>query len=186
MKRTTMNMATNQYMMFVLSLITPFLAGCGGGGNSSSNAPVIPTPTVLTASAVASNGLTGTMSQSATTVSVGGNVQYKLTLTNTTDQAVVLHTTYHANQPPGVPVGLEVKDPTGNLIYPSNSIGGDGGGPDRTVDVTLQPGQAISETIPVNGFTTKGLYTARAGFLTGSGPTSIITADVGPLTVLTQ
>ncbi len=169
-----------------LALVIPFLVGCGGGGSNSVTAPVIPTPTVLTASAVAANGLTGMMSQAAATVSVGGSIQYTLTLTNTTTQVVVLQTTYRANQPPSVPVGLEVKDPTGNLIYPSNSIGGDGGGPSRTIDVTLQPGQAMSDTVQVSGFKTKGLYTARAGFLTGSGPTSIITADAGPLTVLAQ
>jgi len=167
-------------------LVIPFLAGCGGGGGSVT-APVIPTPTVLTASAVAANGLTGTLSQSAVTVPVGGSVQYTFVLTNTTSKSVVLHIPYYGEQPPSVSAILQVKDPAGNLVYRDPPPNVAVGGPFRDEDVTLQAGQTMSETVQVNDFKAKGLYTATASFFTGTDTqTGNITANPSALTVLAQ
>lgn len=181
------NKAVKCCKLTVLSPVILLIAGCGGGGNSVVT-PAIPIPTNLTASAVASNGLTGTLSQPAGTVSTSGSLQYTLTLTNTTSQPVVIRTFSVAGQAPMIQVGLEVKDPMGSLIYPGPNVSGNGDeiGPIKEVDATLQPGQAMSHTVQVSGFKAKGLYTASAGFVAGAGSASGITADAGPLTVLAQ
>ena len=54
------------------------------------------------------------------------------------------------------------------------------------VDVTLQPGQALSQVVPVTGFKAKGLCTATVDIETGSGATYITSASPAPLTVLVQ
>lgn len=173
------------HRLSALSLAVPFLAGCGGGG-SSVISPIIPIPTALTASAVAPNGLTGTMSQSAVTVPVGSSIQYTLTLTNTTSQPTVITELYYPDQTasggqtPGVSAYLEVKDAAGNRLYPGPIVAI--GVPSRSVDVTLQPGQTVTRDVQVSGFKAKSLYTASASFSTGSGQATI----AGPLTVLAQ
>lgn len=182
-----MNTAVKNYSLVVPFLAISLLAGCGGSSSNSSSSPAI--PTALTASSVASNGLTGTLSQSAVTAPISGTVQYTLTLTNTTSQTVVIPTVSFGNHPPRVPGSLTVIDSSNNLIYPPCLGGGDCMGLGTTavsVDVTLQPGQAFSEVVPVTGFKTKGLCTATVGIETGSGPTSIIFASPAPLTVLVQ
>lgn len=172
---------SQQCAVAALSLIVPLLAGCGGSGSAS--APAIPTPTVITANAINSDGLTGTLTESAATVPVGSSIQYTLALTNTTNQAVLIHAPYFGQTPSVVvPLYLEVDNSAGNRVYPSTSVTGLGA-PSRTLDETLQPGQTISEVVPVSGFTTKGLYTARAQFLVGSGQT---VASAGPINVLAQ
>lgn len=171
--------------LLALSLTIPFLAGCGGG-SSSVNTPAIPTPTALTASAVTANGLTGTLSQAAVTVPMSGNIQYTISLTNTTSQPVVINEVYYSDQTarggqiPGPSAFFEVKDPAGARLYPGPVVAL--GAPFQTVDVTLQPGQVVTRSVQVSGFKAKGLYTANASFPNGPGQP----ADAGPLSVLAQ
>ena len=180
------NMVVIRCGLIFLCLSTPLFAGCGGSSNSASS-PAI--PTALTASAVAPNGLTGTLSQSAVTVPITGTVQYTLTLTNTTSQVVVIHTNSFNNHPPIVPASLTVLDSSKNVLYPPCPGGGDCmalGSTVAAVDVTLQPGQALSQIVPVTGFKTKELCTATVDIATGSGATYATSALPAPLTVLVQ
>jgi hypothetical protein len=120
---------------------------------------------------------------------LGGSVQYTLTLTNTTNQPVVIRIPYYGNQPPSVPAILQVKDSAGSVVYlnppPNVAIGA----PFRITNVTLQAGQTMSDTAKVTAFQSKGLYTATAIFLTGATTQTgnpITIANAGPLTVLAQ
>ena len=146
------------------------LAGCGGGGGGSSSSPIptpIPTPTPtpvptpppttsLSTSVITETGLTATLSESSSTVAVGGTVVYTETLTNTNATAVPIH--FFAAMPTVPSAGLVFTGPAGGV--PVSPLPGqpplDNG--------SLAPGQSLTTTQTVTGFTVAGVYTATATF----------------------
>ena len=182
----------------LLSLLTlSLLAGCGGGGggngnsgggttttgttstgtNTGSNTVGTSTgtntggTTPLSISAVTATGLTATLTEASSTVSVNGTLVYTMTLTNTTTAAIPVNA---INIPVTTPAAaLTVIGPTGNVSfapipYAPNSNNG-----------TLAPGQSISTTQTADGFTTAGTYSATATF----GDDTTGPKSVGPLLV---
>lgn len=153
-------------------LALPLLAGCGGGGGGGSSSPTpiptpipIPTPTpiptppptsALSTSVITMMGLTETLTENSSTVSVGGTVTYTLTLTNATPAAIPVHA---LSASPATPVvTLIVKDSANNSIYQPVP------GPPALAIYSLAPGQSLASTVTVNGFTAAGVYTATATF----------------------
>jgi len=171
-------------------LALPGLAGCGGSSSSGTNAPIL---TPRSVAATLSDGLTATLTEDRTTVSVGGTVTYTVTLTNSTAQPITYDPVYGPGSAPPVPATLTVTDPSGAVVYPVGpfpqyvSVG---------PSVTLTPGQSVSatqavSTIPVAGLTVAegysrtGLYAATAtfGFVPSASGNSQAAPLVGPLAV---
>lgn len=168
--------------------LCPLLAGCGGGGggdNGSSSTPPptnipVPTPTptptptpgpTLSLSANA-HGLTATLAENAATVAVGGVVNYTLTLTNTTGTTA----TFNAPSATAPPAYLVVNDSSGKPVF--NPIP-----PPPFNQVTLPPGQALTQTISVQTFAAPGTYNATVSFSFSDGTPATI---IGPLAVTAQ
>lgn len=165
----------------------PLLAGCGGGGgNGNSGTGTTGTGTtgttgtgtgggsgVLSVSVVEPDGLTASLSENTNAITVGGSVTYTLTLTNTTAAAVSIH--YSAATPTHPPAGFIVRDASGNIIFTPV--------PDPPpLDVlSLAPGQTLTSTQTVSGYTIHGTYSATATF-TDSG--TFVT--LSPLAVTVQ
>lgn len=172
-------------------LALPLLAGCGGGGGGGSSSPTpIPTPnpppvtvptppptTSTSTSVITKTGLTATLAENSSTVSVGGTVTYTLTLTNATPAAIPIHT---AAVPPAVPTtpaaGLIVKNASGTITFFPVP------GAPPLINGMLNPGQSLTETITANGFSAAGTYSATATF----GDDVTLPATVGPLAVTAQ
>lgn len=157
------------------------LAGCGGGGGGGGNGNPGPgtttttgagtgTQTPLTVSVATSTGLTASITEASSTVSVGGTLVYTLTLTNNTPNAILAP---YAGSTPAPSVGVKVIGPNGVVSFQPLP-----GGPPLS-SISLAPGQAISTTQEASGFTTAGTYTATATFSDGTSAPPV----AGPLTV---
>ena len=192
-------MAAKNWLCAAVLLALPSLTGCGGSSSSGTSAP---TPMPLSASATLSDGLTATLTEDRSTVSVGGTVTYTATLTNPTAlpityQPVISGAASFSGPAFGVPATLVVDSPAGQTVYPVGVIANFVGiGP----SVTLTPGQSVSGTQAVStntdtgltvsqGYFAAGRYTASAYFSVVSGTSANsqpIAATAGPLTVTAQ
>ena len=178
------------------ALLVPGLAGCGGSSSSSSSTPTLIPRSV---SATLSNGLTATLTEDRSTVSVGGTVTYTATLTNPTPQPIIYRPVISGSDSFSTPsAGLIVNNPSGQSVFPLNAAAQYVG---TGASVTLAPGQAISATEAVTtsqvsgvalaqGYATAGQYAATARFAiipgTSSDISQAVTATAGPLSVTAQ
>ncbi len=167
-------------------LICVSLAGCGGGGGGGSSvgavpvlplppvAPAPPPPTVTTVSAPALQNFTVSMMEDRSTVSVGGTVNYTLTLTNTSSAAASVIVAIENSQTVPQTV-LRVTNPLGATVYPvaRPGVAHDNGPPPPPLldaPVTLMPGQSLSSVHrAVSAFASAGTYLASATFTVASG-----------------
>ena len=175
------------------------LAGCGGGGGGNGNTGGGGTPGttgtgtagttgtgtagttgtgtggggVTSVSITEPDGLTASLSENTNSISIGGSVLYTLTLTNTTAAAVSIH--YSAAVPTQPPAGFIVRDPSGNQVPGSVP------GPPPLDTLSLAPGQTLTSTQTIAGYTVHGTYTTTATF--SDGPAF---ATLPPLTVAVQ
>jgi len=176
------------------ALCVPALTGCGG--SSSSSSPVTPTLTPRSVSATLSNGLTATLTEDRSTVSVGGTVNYMVTLANNTPQPITYQPLYGGESAPPVPAALVVSNPSNQTVYPLGAIANlvYVGQP-----VTLTAGQSITETQIVStdtnngltiagGYSAAGQYSAEASFgFSSTAPNTASTANTaGPLLVIAR
>ena len=149
----------------------PLLAGCGGGGGNGNTGigttgtgttgttgtgTTGPAPNILSVSVVEPNGLTASLSENTNSISVGGSVIYTLTLTNSTAAAVSIH--YSTATPTQPPAGFIVRDPSGNQVPGSVP------GPPPLDTLSLAPGQTLTSTQTITGYTVHGTYNATATF----------------------
>lgn len=164
--------------------------GCGGSSSSGTNAPTL---TPRSVSATLANGLTGTLTEDRSTVSVGGTVNYALTLSNPTAQPITYQPELSGTFFSSAPAYLAVTDPSGKLAFPTGALPQFGGtGP----STTLAPGQSITGTVAVGsaglagqgGYKAAGQYTAAAAFTIFSGASGSVASSVatGPLFVTVQ
>lgn len=177
------------------ALTVPGLAGCGGGGSSTTPiTPVVPLPHSV--SAALPNGLTATVAEDQTNISVGGTVTYTMTLTNNTAQPITFQPIQRDTRPSaGVGDALTIGEPTGGeggiLTFPLGAF-------TQVIAVgpssTLAPGKSVSGTVLVGpngpgGFPNIGDYVARVSFNIQTGQsaagtnTTVAQATVGPLEV---
>ncbi len=172
------------------ALILPTLTGCGGSSSSSTSAPAL---TPRSVSTTLSNGLTGTLTEDRSTVSVGGTVNYTLTLTNSTAQPITYQPLISGTFFSNAPAYLAVTNSAGTLSFPTGPLPQLGGtGP----STTLAPGQSITGTVAVGssslagqgGYAAAGQYNATASFaiLPGASGGTQISASTGPLPVTVQ
>ena len=172
------------------ALATLSLTGCGGSSSSSASAPTL---TPRSVSTTLSNGLTGTLTEDRSTVTVGGTVNYTLTLTNSTAQPITYQPALSGTFFSNAPAYLAVTDPSGKLAFPTGVLAQFGGtGP----STTLAPGQSMSGTVAVGssslagqgGYVAAGQYTAAASFVVSSGASGgmVNSAVTGPLPVTVQ
>ena len=144
-------------------------------------------------SSTLSNGLTATLTEDRSTVSVGGTVSYTVTLANNTAQPISYQPIYGGYSAPPIPAALIVSNPASQTVYPLGATPALGyvGQP-----VILAPGQSLTETQTVTtntnngltiagGYSTPGQYTAST-FLSFSSATQQSDGTVGPLTVTVQ
>ncbi len=170
--------------------LLPLLAGCGGGGgggNGNTGGGTTGTtgttgnnnggnPTLSVSALTATKGLTATLSESQSTVGVGGTVTYTLTLTNPITGTTQTLNVPSVTAPSAV---LIVSDSSGNKVY--NPIPAP-----PFIIVALAPGQSLTETVPVQVFAPAGTYSATATFsFPADSPPPPVTS-VGPLTVTAQ
>ena len=170
----------------LLGLLTlPLLAGCGGGGGGGGSSPTpiptptpipiptpTPTPSALTATATSASGLTASLTQASSTVAVNGSLLYTLTLTNSTANAIPVHSN-GLNTPAA---GLVVRNSSGLIVYAPVP------GPAPVLNATLAAGQSLTTTVTANGFTAAGTYNTTATF----SDDETVATTVGPLTVTAQ
>ncbi len=178
------------------ALLVPGLAGCGGSSSSANtSSPILLVPRSV--SSTLSNGLTATLTEDRSTVSVGGTVTYTATLTNNTAQPIAYQPVLSGTNSFSVPASLVVKDPSGQVVYPVGPIAAFVG---VGASVTLAPGQSNSGNLAVStqhdpaatvsqGYSAAGTYTASADFEFGAvtppaAPSG--TSTVGPLSVTAQ
>ena len=176
----------------------PGLAGCGGSSSPKNTSdPIFFVPHSV--SATLSDGLTATLIEDRSTVSVGGTVTYTATLTNPTPQPITYRPVISGGDSFSAPsAGLIVNSPSGQAVFSLNAAAQYVA---TGASVTLAPGQAISATEAVStsqvsgstiaqGYATAGQYTANARFTvipgTSSDITQAVTATAGPLTVTAQ
>ena len=166
------------------------LAGCGGGGGGSNGnsgttttgtgttttgtGTNTGTPPNLTSSVTTSTGLTASITEAGSTVSVNGTLVYTLTLTNNTPAAIL--TPYSGTTPPTPSAVVKVIGPNGAVSFQPVP-----GGPPLDNEL-LEPGQSISATQTATGFTAAGAYTATATFSDGTSNPPV----AGPVTVTAQ
>ena len=176
------------------ALLVPGLAGCGGSSSSTNTSgPIFLVPRSV--SSTLSNGLTATLTEDRSTVSVGGTVTYTVALANNTAQPITYQPIYGGGGlAPPVPAALVVSNPSNQTVYPLGPI------PNLVSvgpPVTLAAGQSVTENQAVNTDTTNGLtiaggysapgsYTASAYFGFSSGSASSGSTTVGPLPVTVQ
>lgn len=178
------------------------LTGCGGGGGSSATAPTppvlspgplppvpIPAPT-LAVSAPALSNFTATLSENAASISVGGTVNYTVTLANTSSTPATILT--NTSNGVSVPIAtLRVSSSSGQTLYPPVSQPGarpqDGPPPPPSSGVvTLQPGQSLSQTRALAVFSKADTDQAVATFTVAANLTDTpqtVTLNALPLTV---
>jgi hypothetical protein len=170
--------------LFLLCCVLP-LAGCGGG---SSNNSVVPT-TLLTASAAIPGGLTATLTESASTVAVGSNINYTFTLTNNSNQTITVQEGGGCvSQLPFVNSGLNVVNAAGQLVNPPSVVIPNCGL--APINVTILPGQSIASDVYYDGvnkgvsFASPGVYYATAIFSYPPSPGAPAqTTSIGPLRI---
>lgn len=152
------------------------LAGCGGGEtNSGKTAVSVTTPA----------GLTATLSQDRSRVSGLRDITYTVRLQNDTNASITFQADIGPHPDEPAPTArLEIIDDTGVSVYPSDIL------PERpirkSVDVTLAPGQSLSESYPFSSIETlpnplfprAGNYRATARFTILETQTA-----VGPLII---
>jgi uncharacterized repeat protein (TIGR01451 family) len=153
------------------ALALPLLAGCGGGGGGGGSSS--PGPTPMTVSATTTHGLTASLTEDRSTVSVGSTVNYTLTLTNSTSAAVtILYVSALPTQPSGT---LIVKNAANVSVYSPTP-------PPPTLDnFSLAPGQSLTQSFSTAAFAAAGTYTATANFSNDQPNVS-----VGPLPLTVQ
>ncbi len=185
-----MNVSAKTLLWTAGALASSCLTGCGGSSSSGTNLPIV---TPRSVAATLSNGLTATLTEDRTTVSVGGTVTYTVTLANSTAQPVTYQPVYGPGSVPSVPATLTVTDPSGAVVYPVGPF------PQLVAigpSVTLAPGQSVSETqavstIPVaglavaEGYSRAGQYAATVtfGFVPSASGNTQAAPPVGPLIV---
>jgi uncharacterized repeat protein (TIGR01451 family) len=124
-------------------------------------------------SAILSNGLTATLTEDRSVVSVGGAVTYTATLTNATAQPITYQPILSGTNSFSVPASLVVKNSTGQVVFPSGATATFVGiGP----SVTLAAGQSMTGAATVSTLDNSG-YTFTPGY--GSGGTYSATAVFG-------
>ena len=183
-------------------LTVSLLAGCGGGGSNGNSGGGTTTGTTgtsttgttgtggttgtstggtgtggqtqLTVTGTTATGLTASLTEASSTVGVGGNLVYTLTLTNPTTTAIPVHATAIPVTTPAA--GLIVTGPSGMISFEPIP------GAAPVYNGTLAAGQSISLTQTANGFTTAGTYSAVATF----SDDTTAAKSVGPLTVTAQ
>lgn len=173
-------------------LAVPGLTGCGGGSGTTTADPIIGVPEQFprTAQAVLPNGLTATVTENGSAVSVGGVIVYRMALANNTAQPITFQTVQRDSAPSdGVGDALTVKDAKGAVVFPRGASA-------QVLTygpvTTLAPGKVLLGVVPVVDdaivrFPAAGQYTASVDFTTvtaaGAAPT---TGTVGPLEVVAQ
>ena len=152
------------------ALFVPGLAGCGGSSPTNTSGPILLKP--LSVSVPLSNGLTATLTEDRSTVSVGGTVTYTATLTNSTAQPVTYQSFIYPTVFGTVPASLLINNSSSQTVYPAGPISAAvANGP----VVTLAPGQSVSAAQIVStkndpgltasqGYAAAGQYTANAFF----------------------
>ena len=175
----------------LLGLLTlPLLAGCGGGGgggNGNSGGGTTTTGTggtggtntgpiqsPLTVSTITATGLTASLTESNSTVAVGGTLTYTLTLTNNTAAAISVHAT--GALPTAPSAVITVRNAAGAVTFQPVP------GAPPIYNGSLAPGQTLTTTQAASGFAAAGTYTATATF----SDDTTAAATVGPLTVMAQ
>ncbi len=160
-----------------LPALLALLAAAGCGGSSDNITLPGPDPATLSLSAPTAEGLTAALRQDKSTIAVTtGTVNYTLTLTNSTQNAVAVSVPQDSGGSPLPPVLLSIKDSAGDVLYPNPAIDAPvkGGG---SQTLTLQPGDFVQQTLQItNLFRVIGRYQATAVFTTNGGQ-----AVVGPL-----
>jgi len=178
---------TENWLCVAALLALPGLAGCGGSSSSGTNSPIL---TPRSVSTILSDGLTATLAEDRTAVSVGGTVNYTLTLTNPTAQPITYQPALSGTFFSNAPAYLGITDPSGKTAFPVGPFANFGGiGP----GTTLAPGQSASGTVAVGssgegGYSAAGTYTAAASFAVypGASGGTEVTATTGPLIVTAQ
>jgi hypothetical protein len=136
----------------------------------------------LSVSSTNDAGLTMTLSENQSTVPVGGQVIYTMTITNNTPKAIAYAPIINGSTVVSDVGGeIVVDDPNGKVVYPPQAaipqfvaIG---------TQITIAPGQSVSGSATVSGvFTAPGRYAASATFLyntpSGGGTQSAAPLDV--------
>lgn len=190
-------MKATHFWLPAIALLVPGLAGCGGSSSSTdtSSPPVLVPRSV---SAALSNGLTATLTEDRSVVSIGGAVNYTATLTNSTAQPITYQSVLSGTNSFSVPAGLVVGNPSGQTVYPLGAFAQYvAAGP----SITLAPGQSVSGTLALRtasipgvavtqGYAAAGQYSATASFAVVPGTSfdlaQLIAVNVGPLPVTAQ
>ena len=180
------------------TLLLPLLAGCGGGGGGNGNTGGGTTGTTGTTgntgttgttgttgntgnnnggngsqsvSVTEPNGLTASISENSSTVSVGGSITYTLTLTNNTGAAIL--TNAYSSQ--SLPANFRVVNQSGTIVF--NPIPYT----PQINTISVASGQSLTASQVVSSFAASGTYTATAAFAD-----TLSNISVGPLTVQVQ
>lgn len=182
-ERKIMKQTTKTWLGIASLLALPGLAGCGGNSSTTANAP---TPSPRSVSAAVPDGLTATLAEDTSSISVGGTITYTLTLANNTAQPIIYQPIIAGGTlSRTVPASLIVTDSHGSLIFPVGAVA-------QFISIgpstTLVPGQSVSGTVAVGGsstgqFSAAGQYSASATFAIQTGPDSAsqTATAVGPL-----
>ena len=148
-------------------------------------------PQPRSVSAALPDGLTATLAEDRSSLSVGGVVIYTMTLANATGQPITYRPVISGLAPSGnVPAALVVRDAGGSTVFPAGAV-------PRFISIgpstTLAPGQSVPGTSAVGGndqgrYSAAGRYNASASFTvqTGQDASSLETVTAGPLPVDAQ
>lgn len=181
-----------KFFCAVGTLTLPCLVGCGGGGGTTTTDPVIGSGEQFpqTVQALLPNGLTATVTENASTASVGGVVVYRMALANNTGQPITFQTVQRDTAPSdGVGDALTVTDAKGNVVFPRGAYA-------QVLTygpvTTLAPGKVLLGTVPVSDdalvrFPAAGQYSASVVFTTVAAEGGVpSTGTVGPLPIVAQ